>query len=153
MDLMRQIQGSSKSGLKSPLQNFQGFLRCGLFLRCGAVRFNRTARHRTILLLTKPHRYEKNKNAPHRTVGFYKKFTNVGCEYNRLNGWNSTLQAAWYIRRVRIIWFLWTKPTIWWLILSFTQNIVRRIINLKRKNTHTPHRRIGVSYGADRADP
>ena len=33
-----------------------------------------------------------------------------------------TLQAAWYIRRVRIMWFLWTKPTIW-LILSFTQNI------------------------------
>ena len=54
----------------------------------------------------------------------YKKLKNVRCEYNRLNGWNSTLQAAWYIRRVRIIWFLWTKPTIW-LILSFTQNIVR----------------------------
>ena len=44
---------------------------------------------------------------------FYKKLKNVSCEYNRLNGWNSTLQAAWYIRRVRIIWFLWTKPTIW----------------------------------------
>ena len=56
---------------------------------------------------------------------FYKKLKNVSCEYNRLNGWNSTLQAAWYIRRVRIIWFLWTKPTIWLLILSFTQNIVR----------------------------
>ena len=42
-----------------------------------------------------------------------------------VNGWNSTLQAAWYIRRVRIIWFLWTKPTIWLLILSFTQNIFR----------------------------
>ena len=50
---------------------------------------------------------------------FYKKLKNVSCEYNRLNGWNSTLQAAWY-RRVRIIWFLWTKPTIWLLI-----NIVR----------------------------
>ena len=48
------------------------------------------------------------------------------CEYDRLlNGWNSTLQAAWYIRHVRIIWFLLTKPTIWLLILSFTQNIVR----------------------------
>ena len=56
---------------------------------------------------------------------FYKKLKNVSCEYNRLNGGNSTLQAAWYIRRVRIIWFLWTKPTIWLLILSFTQNIVR----------------------------
>ena len=42
-----------------------------------------------------------------------------------LNGWNSTLQAAWHIRHVRIIRFLWTKPTIWLLILSFTQNIVR----------------------------
>ena len=29
---------------------------------------------------------------------------NVSCEYNRLNGWNSTLQAAWYIRHVRIFW-------------------------------------------------
>ena len=56
---------------------------------------------------------------------FHKKLKNVSCEYNRLNGWNSTLQAAWDIRRVRIIWFLWTKPTIWSLILSFTQNIVR----------------------------
>ena len=27
---------------------------------------------------------------------FYKKLKNVSCEYNRLNGWNSTLQAAWY---------------------------------------------------------
>ena len=41
-----------------------------------------------------------------------------------LNAWNSTLQAAWYITHVRIIRFLWTKPTIWLLILSFTQNIV-----------------------------
>ena len=55
-----------------------------------------------------------------------KKLKNVSCEYDRLNGWNSTLQAVWYIRHVRIIWFLWTKRT-WLLIpvLSFTQNIVR----------------------------
>ena len=46
-----------------------------------------------------------------------KKLKNVSCEYNRLNGWTSTLQAAWYIRRVRIICFLWTKPTIWLLRL------------------------------------
>ena len=32
---------------------------------------------------------------------FYKKLKNVSCEYDRLNGWNSTLQAAWYIRHVR----------------------------------------------------
>ena len=56
---------------------------------------------------------------------FFLKLKNVSCEYDRLNGWNSTLQAAWYIRHVRIIWFLRTKPTIWLLILSFTQNIVR----------------------------
>ena len=54
--------------------------------------------------------------------------TLASCEYDRFNGWNSTSQAAWYIiRHVRIIiWFLWTKRTMWWLlILSFTQNIVR----------------------------
>ena len=32
---------------------------------------------------------------------FYKKLKNVSCEYDRPNGWNSTLQAAWYIRHVR----------------------------------------------------
>ena len=48
---------------------------------------------------------------------------NVGCEYDRLNGWSSTkLQAAWYMRHVLrwtcffyisfIIWFLWTKQDI-----------------------------------------
>ena len=36
---------------------------------------------------------------------FCKKLKNVSCEYDRLNGWNSTLQAAWYIRHVRIICF------------------------------------------------
>ena len=34
------------------------------------------------------------------------------------------LNFAWYIGRIRTIWFLWTKPT-WLLMLSFTQNIVR----------------------------
>ena len=58
-------------------------------------------------------------------IFFCKKLKNVSCEYNRVNGWNSTLQAAWYIRRVRIICFLRTKPTLWLLILSFTQSIVR----------------------------
>ena len=42
-----------------------------------------------------------------------------------LNGRNPILQAASYIRHVRIIWFLWTKHTRWLLILSFTQTIVR----------------------------
>ena len=50
----------------------------------------------------------------------YKMLKIVSCEYDRLlNGWNSTLQAAWYIRHVRIIY------QVWLLILSFTQNIVR----------------------------
>ena len=35
-----------------------------------------------------------------------------------LSGWNSTLQGAWYIRHVRIIWFFWIKPTIWLLVSS-----------------------------------
>ena len=38
-------------------------------------------------------------------TSFYNKLKNVSWEYDRLNGWNSTLQAAWYIRHVRIIWF------------------------------------------------
>ena len=60
-----------------------------------------------------------------------KKLKNVSCEYDRLNGWNSTLQAAWNVRHVRwtclfyissIMWFLWTKPTIWLLIPSFAKS-------------------------------
>ena len=31
---------------------------------------------------------------------FCKKLKNISCEYDRLNGCNSTLQAAWYIRHV-----------------------------------------------------
>ena len=49
-----------------------------------------------------------------------------------MGGWNSTLQAAWYARhahRARLcyvpfaIWCLWTKSTIWSLILSSTSFI------------------------------
>ena len=58
-------------------------------------------------------------------VQLYKKFKNVSCEYNRLDGWNPTMQAAWYINRGRIIWFLWFKHPIWLLILSFTQNVIK----------------------------
>ena len=70
-----------------------------------------------------------------RSSACIKKLENVSCEYDRLNGgWNSTLQAAWYIRRVRwmclfyisfTLWFMWAKPKIWSLILSFTQKLVR----------------------------
>ena len=69
---------------------------------------------------------------------FYKKLKSVSCEYDRLNGWNSTLQAALYIRRVRwtclfyilfVIWFLWAKPTTWLLIpgMQFHKKIRSRV--------------------------
>ena len=32
----------------------------------------------------------------------HKKLKYVSCDHDRLNGWNSTLQAAWYIRYVRL---------------------------------------------------
>ena len=60
---------------------------------------------------------------------YINKMKNVSCENDQLKGWNSTLQAAWYIRHVRWtclfcisyrIWCLWTNPTIWLLIPSFT---------------------------------
>ena len=60
---------------------------------------------------------------------FSSKLKNVSCECNRLNGWNSALQAAWYIRHARwaclfyisfLIWCVRAKPKIWLLILSFT---------------------------------
>ena len=72
-----------------------------------------------------------------RILLFYKRLKNISCEYDRLNGWNSTLQAAWCIRHVRwtwffyisfIIWLSWTKPTIWLLILSFTKNTFARVL-------------------------
>ena len=51
-----------------------------------------------------------------------------------LNGWNSTLQAAWYIRHVRVIWFLWTKPTICLLILSIHKISSARFLCLVMKD-------------------
>ena len=38
-----------------------------------------------------------DKGPPAGSCKFYKKMKNVSCEYDRLNGLNSTLQAAWYI--------------------------------------------------------
>ena len=69
---------------------------------------------------------EKTTNVTHthtdrQTIFLNKKLKNVSCEYDRLNDWNSTLQAAWCIRHVRwtclffdsfITYCLWTKPTI-----------------------------------------
>ena len=44
-----------------------------------------------------------------------KKQINVSCEYDRLNGWNSTLQAAWYIRHVRWACLFYASFLIWCL--------------------------------------
>ena len=52
---------------------------------------------------------------------FYKKLKNVSCEYDRENGWNSTLQAAWYIRHLhkvsfaRVLCFILMKDIGRWL--------------------------------------
>ena len=52
---------------------------------------------------------------------FYKKLKNVSCEYDRVNGWNSTLQAAWYIRHLhklsfaRVLCFILVKDIDRWL--------------------------------------
>ena len=63
----------------------------------------------------------------HTLLPFYKKLKNVSCEYNR--EWSKLNFASCVVHQTRsynkFVWFLWTKPTIWLLILSFTQNIVR----------------------------
>ena len=68
----------------------------------------------------------KNENICTVQSEFYKKLKNVSCEYDGLNGWNATLQSAWYIIHVCMIWFLWTKPQLWvrpieWLKLNFAK--------------------------------
>ena len=40
-----------------------------------------------------------------RAYSMFYPYEGYSCEYDRLNGWNSTLQAAWYIIHVCIIWF------------------------------------------------
>ena len=55
------------------------------------------------------------------TFFFYKKLKNVSCEYYHVNGWNSTLQAAWYIRYLhklsfaRVLCFILMKDIGRWL--------------------------------------
>ena len=49
---------------------------------------------------------------------FDKKLKNVSCEHARLNGWNSTLQAAWYILRVCII------PGTWYGFCQLTYDMI-----------------------------
>ena len=49
---------------------------------------------------------------------FYQKLKNVSCEYDRLNGWNSTLQAAWYIRHVRWTCLFYVSFITWCFILK-----------------------------------
>ena len=87
------------------------------------------------------------------------KLKNVSCENDLLNGWNSTFQAAWYIRHVRwacllytlvfhlqyevlwyvlyseyftyniMIWCLWTKPTISFTFFSGGRSRVSYILS------------------------
>ena len=45
-----------------------------------------------------------------RKLLFFKKLKNVSCEYDRLNGWNSTFQAAWYFSTFYFL-FLYYIPT------------------------------------------
>ena len=68
---------------------------------------------------------------------FYKKLKNVSCEYDRLNGWNSSLQAAWYIRHVRIIlrsmFFVEKRQlstTDWMVELNFASCVIRQTRSL-----------------------
>ena len=43
-----------------------------------------------------------------------KNWKNVSCEYNRLNGWNSTLQAAWYMQHQQSLSFENARlPGVW----------------------------------------
>ena len=49
-------------------------------------------------------------------VMFYTKLKNVRCEYDWLNGWNSTLQAAWYNTNVR------------WACLFYTRYFIYSIV-------------------------
>ena len=56
-----------------------------------------------------------------RACWFYKKLKNVSCEYYHVNGWNSTLQAAWCIRYLhklsfaRVLCFILMKDIGRWL--------------------------------------
>ena len=99
------------------------------------ILWKRRTRHHTDPI-TRQHPLEKNGVEMFRSCRksrmyvFYKKSKNVSCEYDRLNGWNSTLQAArgtldtfvgrFYYMFSFIILCLWTKRTIWLFILSFT---------------------------------
>ena len=67
-------------------------------------------------------------------VVFYKKLKNVSCEYDRVNGWNSTLQAAWYIRHLhklsfaRVLCFILMKDIGRWLPWMLPVRIVLYIV-------------------------
>ena len=68
---------------------------------------------------------------------FYKKLKNVSCEYDRLNGWNSTLQAVWYIGHVRWAslfynrYFIYNMFFVKWtclMVVSTFTKILRKIV-------------------------
>ena len=46
----------------------------------------------------------------------HKKLKNVSCEYDRLNGWNSTLQAAWHIYSFIKSWKTSAVSTTVWMV-------------------------------------
>ena len=76
-----------------------------------------------------------------RTYFFFLKLKNVSCEYDRVNGWNSTLHAAWCIRHVRIIWFLWTKRTIWIINTQFYTKYRSRVFYVLSLYLYDPRMR------------
>ena len=61
---------------------------------------------------------------------FYKKLKNVSCEYDRVNGLNSTLQAARYIRHVVLCLLVhvatcqFSVSGIWWLFTKVVQDLL-----------------------------
>ena len=70
-----------------------------------------------------------------RACWFYKNIEKRQLWVRPMGGWNSSLQAAWYLRHAHwarlwfvpfVIWCLWIRSTIWMLILSSTSYMVGR---------------------------
>ena len=103
-----------------PMDNFSrptATHNCNIQANCQMLRFNRLS------TCVEVHWFRLHRigNRLHRI--FYKKLKNVSCEYDRVNGWNSTLQAAWYIKylhklsfaRVQQVCFILMKDIGRWL--------------------------------------
>ena len=70
-----------------------------------------------------------------RACWFYKNIEKRQLWVRPMGGWNSSLQAAWYLRHAHwarlwfvpfVIWCLWIRSTIWMLILGSTSYMVGR---------------------------